>query len=184
MYLINKNISKINGDYMRTKNTTKRTLFRYILATVVCLLVVVDLAILLSILTENNFIMPLLPSATAEADAYPDFEPANKDAVFTTGIYYMQHSKEEYPSANLVPNVTFNDDGTFNYVENSNEYMGHNTGVYNISSDGKTITCYVQEAVVYIPDEVVFKLDDDGVLVVMNETLTAAPNTKFYKDLV
>ncbi len=169
---------------MKTKKNIRRTLFRYVLATVVCLLVVVDLAIILSILTENNFIMPLVPTVNAQEDAYPDFVPSNNDAVFTTGIYYMEHNKEEYPSSDLVPNVTFFEDGTFDYVENSNEYMGHNTGVYNITDDGKTITCYVQEAVVYIPDEVVFKLDDDGVIVVMNETLTATANTKFYKDLV
>ncbi len=177
--------------------TVKRTIFRYIIATAVCLLVVVDLAIILSLIVDDEFVMPTIPSigdepahSTEEApvvmvkpeETYDDYVPTNPDAVFEPGIYYKNI---EHYNINLIPNIILNDDNTFDFIDNNKEWMYHNTGIYEISDDGKTLFCYVQMAEISVPDTLVFKLDDNGILMYMNDPANETGGyTTYIKDLV
>ncbi len=176
--------------------TIKRTIFRYIMATAICLLVVVDLAIILSLIVNEEFVMPTLPSVGTESesevttapivkvepvDTFDEYVPTNPDAVFEPGIYYKNI---EHYNINLIPNIILNDDGTFDFIDNAKEWMYHNTGIYEISDDGKTLLCYVQIAEISVPDTLVFKLDDNGVLMYMNDPANETGYTTYIKDLV
>ncbi len=180
---------------MNKSKSLKRTLYRYVLATVVCALVVVDLAIILSLIVNDEFVMPLIPTENSVAsesqstapvikepvDTFDDYVPTNAEAEFVPGIYYKNI---EHYNINLIPNIIFYEDGTFDFIENAKEWMYHNTGIYEVSKDGKTIVCYVQIAEISVPDALVFKVDDDGTLVYMNDPGSETGQTTYIKDLV
>ncbi len=170
-------------------------ILRYLLAFAVSAIVTIGVAFALSQLINDDFEMLLMPGATSSndivettpiirepVDTFDDYVPTNPEAEFKIGIYYKNI---EHYNINLIPNIIFYENGQFDFIDNELEFMYHNTGVYQISDDGKTIVCYVEIAESSVPDALVYKVDDDGILMLMNDPSAETGEIVTYiKDLV
>ncbi len=157
----------------------KKHLWLYIASFAACILLIFDISIIATLLTNSE--------ATTQPTQATDIEDVIQDTaddlfgeekvLALTGRYLHSGGEEEFIANELVPQLILNDDNTFILNENKDKFMNTILGEY--TQENQVLTLYVQSSNTVVEDVIIFEVLNDNTIVLTQDLYSSKTDAQF-----